>query len=102
MRIPRLGDRPAPHRGATRVFRRHEPEIRHELARMPEAREVAEFCDEGDGSDERHPAQRLQRGDDRRPAPRRRELTELRREPLDPLFGFGDRIAVFLERGVVN
>ena len=46
VRIAGLRDRPAPHPGPTRVFRRHEPEIRHEFARMPKAREVAEFGDE--------------------------------------------------------
>ena len=59
MRIPRLRDRAAPHRRSTRVFRRDEPEIRHELARMTEAREVAEFRDEGNRGEERHAAQCL-------------------------------------------
>jgi hypothetical protein len=69
---------------------------------MPEPREVAEFRDEGHRRDERHAAQGLERGDDRGPTPRRRELTELVRQPGDSLLGFGDRVTVFLERDVLR
>ena len=51
MGIARLRDTAAPDIRPTGIFRRHEPEIRHELARMPEARQVAEFRDEGDRGD---------------------------------------------------
>jgi hypothetical protein len=68
MRIARFGDAAASDARPTGMFRRHEAQIRHEFARMTEPREVTEFRDEGDRGDERHAAQGLQRGDDRRPA----------------------------------
>jgi hypothetical protein len=43
VRIAGLGDRAAPHARPAGVFRRHEPEIRHELTRMPEPRQVSEL-----------------------------------------------------------
>src|SRR5437867_2625604 len=102
MRIAGLRDAAASDTRPTGIFRGYEPEIRHELARMTDAREVAEFRDEGDRRDEGHPAQRLPRGDDRRPAPRRRELTPLLREPGDTRLGFVDRVSIFLERDVLR
>ena len=51
MRVARFRDAAASDTRPTGVFRRDEPEIRHELARMPEARQVAEFRDEGDRRD---------------------------------------------------
>ena len=101
MRIARLRDAAASDTRPTGMFRRHESKIGHEFAWMPEACEVAEFRDEGDGGDERHPAQRLPRGDDRCPAPRR-ELPQRLCEPVDARFGFVDRVAVFLERDVLR
>ena len=56
VRIPRFGDRPAPHPEPRRVFRRHQPEIRHELARLAKAGEVSEFGDQAHRGDERDPA----------------------------------------------
>ena len=87
VRIAGFGDRAAPHRRPTRVFRGHEPEIGHELARMSETREISEFCNQRNGGEERHAAQGLERGDDGGPALRRRELSELLGESVDPLFG---------------
>ena len=52
MGIARLRDAAAPDIRPAGVFRRDEPEIRHELARMTKAREVAEFRDERDRGDE--------------------------------------------------
>lgn len=57
---------------------------------------------EADRRDKRHTAERLQRVDDRCPAPRRRELAELFREPFDAAFGFVDRVAVLLQRDVLR
>ena len=50
----------------------------------------------------RDAAERLQRIDDRRPAPRRRELPQLIGEALDAAFGFVDRVAVLLQRDVLR
>ena len=62
---------------------------------MVEPPDVADFGDEADRRDERNAALRLQRVDDRRPAPRGRELAKLVGEPLDAAFRFSDRIAVY-------
>jgi hypothetical protein len=38
------------------MFRGNHPDVRHQLAGMPEAPQVAEFGDERHGRDERHAA----------------------------------------------
>ena len=69
---------------------------------MLEASEVPDLGDEADGRDQRDAAQRLQCVDDRRPAPRGRELPALVGEALDAAFGFVDRVAVLLEGDVLR
>ena len=61
-----------------------------------EAPDVPDVDDEADGRDKRDPAQRLQGIDDRRPAPRGRELPELDGEALDAALRFVDRVPVLL------
>ena len=67
---------------------------------MGETSDAADFGDEADRCHKRHPAQGLERGDDRRPAPVRGERPELVGEARDARFGFVDRVAVFLQRDV--
>ena len=67
---------------------------------MPEAREIAEFSDEREGGDARHAAQGLPGVHDRGSSPRRRELTQVRGEPVDAARRFIDRVPILLERDV--
>ncbi len=69
---------------------------------MREPANVADFGDETHRRDKRDPAERLEGVDDRRPAPRGRELPELVGEPLDAAFGFVDRVAILLQGDVLR
>ena len=84
------------------VLRGDQAEVRHQLARMREPANIADLRDETHRRDKRDPAQRLQRLDDRGPPPRGRELPELVGEALDTAFGFVDRVAVLLQRDVLQ
>ena len=64
--------------------------------------DVADLGDQADGRDKRDPAQRLHRVDDRRPAPRGRELTQLVGEALDAPLRFVDRVAILLQCDVLR
>ncbi len=82
---------------AAGVLGRDQPDERGELARVVEAREVAELGDDGDGDVPLHAAQRLQRLDDRAEPPRRRELDEFVLEARDTLDLLVDGAQRFLE-----
>ena len=96
MRVARLGDRASTDARAAGVFRRDEAEVRHQFTRVGESREVAELGDQRDRGDERHAAQGLESRDDGRPPPRRRQLTQLLREPLEPSLRFVDGVAILV------
>ena len=98
VRVAGLRNPAASYAGATRIFRGHEAEVRHQLARTREPSNIADLRDEAHRRDKRDPAQRLQRLHDRCPPPRRGELPELVREGLDVAFGLVDRVAVLLQR----
>src|SRR6516162_9387385 len=49
-----LGEAAASDAGSARMLARHQPEIGHQLARIGEAREVAQFSDQGCRIDQRH------------------------------------------------
>ena len=102
VRIARLGDPAASDTRPARVLRRDEAEVRHQLRGMREPSNVADLGDETHRRDKRDPAQRLERVDHRRPAPRGRQLPQLVGEPLDAAFRFVDRVAILLQRDVLR
>jgi hypothetical protein len=84
------------------MFGRHQSEISHQLARIGEAREVAQFGDQGRRIDQRHAAHRLQRCDHRRQGPVRQQRRDLRGQPIAPRRGRVDRLDVILEHEMVG
>ena len=102
MRIARLRNAATADTGSARVLRRHEAEKRHELPRMIEAADVADFGDEANRSHKRDPTQRLHRVHDRCPTRRRRVLPQLVGQALDPPLGLVDRVAILLQRDVLR
>src|SRR5206468_5206951 len=67
--VPRLSDAPLTAALPGGVFTRDEAQVAHELAGVLKARQVAQFGNERDRSDELHAAQGLNGLHDRRPTP---------------------------------
>jgi hypothetical protein len=102
VRIAGLRDRATAHARPAGVLRRHHSQVRHELARVPEAPQVAEFGDQRHRGDERHAAQRLERRHDRCPTPDGRQRSQLLGQALESPLGLVDRVAIFLQRDVLR
>jgi len=100
--IARFGDPAAADARPAGVLRGDQAEVRHQLPRMGEPSNVADLRDEAHRRHKRDPAQGLQGLYHRRPTPCGRELPELVGEPLDAAFGFVDRVAVLLQRDVLE
>ena len=83
--VARFGHAALATRRAARILGGNQADERGQLSRRIEAREVAEFGDDGDRDEELDAAQRVQRLHDGREAPRRRALEEFRFESLEPI-----------------
>ena len=82
---------PLPATLTRRIFRGDQPQVLHELSRVLEACQVAQFRDHGDGHGKLHPAQGLKRLDHRVQAPRFDLLLDLLFQTLQAFRVFGDR-----------
>ncbi len=102
MRVAALRNPAEPTTVAGGVLAGREPEVSHELARLVEAREIAELGDRGDGDDELHAAQRLQRLDDRVQAPALRVPEQFGLEALQLLGALIGGAHIFLEHDLLS
>jgi hypothetical protein len=84
------------------MFGRHQPEICHQLARIGEAREIAQFGDQRRRIDQRHAAHRLQRCHDGGQRPVWQYRLDLRRQSIAPRLGGFDRRNVIFQHDVMT
>src|SRR5262245_56840666 len=87
---------------ATGVLTGGETQIAHQLSRVVEPGEVAEFSDEGDGHRELDAAQSLQRLDDGRQAPGLDLVLELGLKALEAFVVFGHGPDILLEDNLLD
>jgi hypothetical protein len=98
VRVSRLGDAAAAGSFAARALRRDQAEIAHELARMREAREVADLGHQADRRDRGHSSKCLQCTDRRLEAPAGDRALQRLRQPLDTVVGRLDCLPILGER----
>ena len=81
---------------------RDQAEIRHQLARVLEAREVADLCNNGDCHDQADAAHGLHGFHDGPHRPRGKQALDLRGQAFDARFGVLDRVDVILQDNLLG
>ena len=101
-RVACLGDAAAAYRGSARMFGRRQTKVGHHLSRIAEAREIADFGDDGDSRHEGHATHCLKRLNDRRHGPSWNQILDLLRQAGDPLFGVMHGVDIVLQDNLLG